>query len=214
MRSWNLLRIAGIFLFVWFVVLKIVSRVAGRFGTATPCPASLEWLVDNPLRLWYMRPVLSWVDIQAGETVLELGPGPGVFTLRAAQLTGSEGLVIALDVQPAMITTLGRRLEQSGTKNVLPCVADAHSLPLENVTADRAFLISVLPEIPDPIQAVAQLHRVLKPDGILSVTAEFTDPDYQFLFETRRLIEPVGFTMTSYHGNLWRYTVNFRKVVL
>jgi hypothetical protein len=49
---------------------------------------------------------------------------------------------------------------------------------------------------------------------ILSVTAEFADPDYRFLVETRRLIEPVGFNMTGCHANFLRYTVNFQKVIL
>jgi ubiquinone/menaquinone biosynthesis C-methylase UbiE len=127
-------------------------------------------------------------------------------------MTGTGGVLIAADIQPAMIANLRRRLRQSGTANALPCVANAHSLPLENESFDRAFLISVLSEIPDQLLAIDQLHRVLKVDGVLSITAEFADPDYQFLSETKRLIEPVEFQMTSSHGNLWRYTANFRKL--
>lgn len=51
----------AVLLFLWTVVLKIVSRVAARFGHSTPCPASLSWLVDNPIRQRYMQPVLDWI---------------------------------------------------------------------------------------------------------------------------------------------------------
>ena len=158
-----------------------------------------------------MRPVLDWIGIQPGERILELGPGPGVFTVPAAQRTGPGGVVIAADIQPAMVAALEERIRRSGIDNVQPCVASAHDLPLENESIDRAFLISVLPEIPDQRHAIGQLHRVLRVGGTLSITAEFADPDYHFLGETKRLIEAVGFELTSSYGNLWRYTANFRK---
>lgn len=48
-----------VLLFFWFFILKIVSRIAARSGKAAPCPASLAWIVNNPLRRMYMRPVLA-----------------------------------------------------------------------------------------------------------------------------------------------------------
>jgi ubiquinone/menaquinone biosynthesis C-methylase UbiE len=77
---------------------------------------------------------------------------------------------------------------------------------------DRAFLVTVLPEIPDRRLALAELHRVLRPGGALSVTEEFSDPDYLFLSETIRLVEAVGFRLEERYGTPWVYTANFRKV--
>ena len=48
----------GVLLF-WLFPLKLLSRVAARYGHSSPCPASLSWLVDNPLRRRYMLPVLD-----------------------------------------------------------------------------------------------------------------------------------------------------------
>ena len=82
---WILLGIIGGLLFFWLFPLKLISRLAHRFGHSAPCPASLKWLVDNPIRRRYLRPVLARVGIFPGERILELGPGPGVFTVDAAR---------------------------------------------------------------------------------------------------------------------------------
>ena len=90
------LAIFGGLIFFWLVPLKLISRLAARFGASAPCPASLSWLVDNPFRRRYMGPILDRVGICPGECVLELGPGPGAFTVDAARRAGSEGRLIAV----------------------------------------------------------------------------------------------------------------------
>ena len=204
--------VGGVVLF-WLFPLKLVSRLAARFGHSSPCPVALSWLVDNPLRRRYMRPVLERTGIRPGERVLELGPGPGAFTVGAAQRAGAEGRLIAVDIQPEMIAQVEQRVQEAGLTNIETHVASAHALPLDDWSVDRAFLITVLPEIPDPSRALAEVHRVLRPDGVLSVTEEFSDPDYFFLPETIRLVEAAGFRFEERFGNLWVYTANFRKVV-
>lgn len=201
----------AVLLFLWTVVLKIVSRVAARFGHSTPCPASLSWLVDNPIRQRYMQPVLDWIGCQPGEVVLELGPGPGAFTVAAARRIGPQGKLITVDIQPKMIAQVQQRVQAAQLTNVETHIQDAHHLPLADGSVDRAFLVSVLQEIPDPLRALAELRRVLKPNGIISITAEFLDPDYWFVGETIKALETAGFTLVGRFGNLWRYTANFRK---
>jgi arsenite methyltransferase len=195
--------------FFWLVVLKAVARLAARLGHASPCPASFSWIVNNPVRRRYMRPILDRVGIRRGERVLELGPGPGAFSLDAARMLGESGRLIAVDIQPEMIARLERRAREAGLTNIEAHTADAHHLPLPDASVDRAFLITVLPEIPDRARALAELRRVLKPGGTLSVTEEFLDPDYLFAPETIRLVESAGFHLAQKYGGLWVYTLNF-----
>lgn len=201
----------GGLIFFWLVPLKLISRLAARFGASAPCPASLSWLVDNPFRRRYMRPILDRVGIRPGECVLELGPGPGAFTVDAARRAGSEGRLIAVDIQPQMIAQVEGRVREAGLTNVETHVASAYELPVADGSVDRAFLVTVLPEIPDQDRALAELYRVIKPGGRLSVTEEFYDPDYPFAFETIRRVEAAGFELEQRFGNFWVYTVNFRK---
>jgi ubiquinone/menaquinone biosynthesis C-methylase UbiE len=206
-----LLGTIGGVLFFWLFPLKLIARLAHRFGTSAPCPAALSWLVHNPLRRRYMRPVQDRVGIQPGERVLELGPGPGAFTVDAARRAGPQGRIIAVDIQPEMIAWVEQRVREAGLSNVETHVAGAYELPLENESIDRAFVVTVLPEIPDQNRALAELWRVIKPGGRLSVTEEFMDPDYPFPFETIRRVEAAGFELVQRFGNFWVYTVNFRR---
>ncbi len=210
---WFTLAVAGGLVFFWLFPLKLLARLAARFGYSSPCPAALSWVVDNPIRRSYMSPVLARIGIQPGERVLELGPGPGAFTVGAALRAGPGGCVIAVDIQPEMIAQVERRVREAGVSNIQTQIASAHHLPLDDESVDRAFLITVLPEIPDPRRALAELHRVLRPDGMLSITEEFYDPDYLFLPETIRLVEAAGFCFEEHFGNALVYTANFRKVI-
>ena len=159
-----------------------------------------------------MRPILDRVELKPGERVLELGPGPGMFSVEAARRLLPSGKLVVVDIQPEMVAKVEERIRQEGLENVEFHVASAYQLPLEDVSVDRAFLVTVLPEIPDRQQALMELHRVIKPGGVLSITEEFLDPDYPFISETIHRVEKAGFQLTQKFGNFWMYTVNFIRL--
>ncbi|MBN1877226.1 MAG: methyltransferase domain-containing protein [Anaerolineae bacterium] len=196
-------------LFFWLFGLKLIIKLFK--GRSMPCPSSLSWLVDLPIRRRYMRPVLDRVGIRPGETVLELGPGPGMFTIDAARRLAPGGKLIAVDIQPEMIAQVKERVHKAGLTNVETHVASAYELPLEDASVDRAFLVTVLPEIPDPVRGLREIYRVLKPGGIFSTTEEFLDPDYPRRKTTIAWAETAGFQQAECYGNGLVYTLNFRK---
>jgi ubiquinone/menaquinone biosynthesis C-methylase UbiE len=195
--------------FFWLVVVRVLAKLHG----GAPCPYALAWLVDNPTRRWYMAQILDRIGIRPGERVLELGPGPGAFTIKAARRTEPDGALVAVDIQPQMIAAVERKVQEADLTNVETHVASACELPLEDESVDRAFLVTVLPEIPDRQRALAELCRVLKPGGVLSITEEFLDPDYPLARTTIRWAEKAGFELAERHGNWWVYTLNFQKTV-
>ena len=205
-----LISVGGV-LFFWLFLVKVFYRLMARFGKKVPCPAEVSWLVDNPIRRRYVRPIHDRIGIHPGECVLEVGPGPGVFTVEAARRVGPEGKLIVVDIQPKMIAQVQARVREAGLTNVETHVASADDLPLGDDTVDRAFLITVLPEIPYQRHALDELNRVLKPGGLLSITEEFLDPDYAFPFETVQLVEAAGFSRERFYGNFWIYTLHFAK---
>jgi SAM-dependent methyltransferase len=201
--------ILGGLAFAWLIVAKLLSRLAARLGWSAPCPSALAWAMDNPFRRRFKRVTLDRVGIRPGERVLELGPGPGAFTVDAARRVGPEGRLIAVDIQPEMIAHVEARVREAGLDNVETHVRSAYELPLEDDSVDRAFLVAVLPEILDRARALAELRRVLKPGGVLSVTEQFSDPDYLFPGETLREVEAAGFYYENRCGSFWAYTINF-----
>jgi SAM-dependent methyltransferase len=143
---------------------------------------------------------LDRVGIQPGERMLELGPGPGAFTIEAARRVEPGSSLVAVDIQSGMIAIVEKRVGEAGLTNVETHVASAHDLPLEDASVDRAFLVTVLPEIPGRQRALAELRRVLKPGGVLSITEEFLDPDYPLAWMTIRWAEEAGFEFAERHG--------------
>ena len=211
---WAMMKILGGLLFYFFIGFKVQSRLAAALGKPRACPAACAWVLERPRRIHLEVPqVLDKMGISPGECVLEVGCGPGVYTVQAAPCLEPNGKLIAVDLQPEMIDRASVRIRDAGYDNVEFHISDAHHLPLEDASVDRAFLVGVLPEIEDPQGALAELRRVLRPEGTLSVSEGFFDPDYRFAFETIRQVQRTGFEWVERFGNLWQYTVNFRKAL-
>ncbi len=165
----------------------------------------------NPLRALFMPgwKTLKHFDLREGQTVLELGPGPGYYTVEASQTLGSTGRLVCLDVQRGMIERLVARLGD-GAGNVDPLVCDAMRLPLRDSTVDRAFLVTVLGEIPYAAAALSELHRVLAQDGMLAVDETMRDSDYVRVGKLQRMCSEAGFVQTAHHRSPLGYTACFR----
>ena len=79
------------------------------------CPWWLGYLLASPLRRLMQDPVKVLAPyVREGMTVLEPGPGMGFFTLELARLVGASGRVVAVDIQPRMLSSLKRRAARVG----------------------------------------------------------------------------------------------------
>ena len=95
------------------------------------CPWWIGYFLASPVRRWLGQDPIAILSpyIRQGMTVLEPGPGMGFFTLPLAQLVGSAGRVVAVDLQPKMIATLKRR---AAKKKLLDRI-DARVSPAETM---------------------------------------------------------------------------------
>lgn len=143
--------------------------------------------------------VLSTFGIEARQRVVEIGPGTGFYSVEAARRVGSSGHLICIDLQPEMLRHTKARIEASGLSASL-IQANAHALPLESGSIDHVFLITVLGEIPDRGKALAEIKRVLRPGGWLSVSEQFPDPDFITCATLRRELTAVGFIERQTRG--------------
>ncbi len=144
-------------------------------------------------------------------TVLEVGPGPGFLTLEASQRAGSSGRLYSLDIQRPMLEMIRRKPGYASASNLALIQGDASRLPFKDASFDLAFLVYVLGEIPDSEGALRELHRILKPGGVLSVSEVLFDPDYSTSGTIIKKCHRAGFEPLEKKGNFLEYTINFKK---
>lgn len=125
---------------------------------------------DNPLRRRFDDPIktLKSAGLKPGLRVLEVGCGPGFFTIPAADIVGNEGVVYALDVHPRAIGRVQKKIQSKGIKNVRTMLTNASDIGLPGQSIDLAFMFGLPYIIGGQINVIREIHRILKPGGILS----------------------------------------------
>ncbi|GAA0419445.1 hypothetical protein Acor_29200 [Acrocarpospora corrugata] len=123
----------------------------------------------------YKQQVLELLDLQPGQTVLDIGCGPGTDLAAMAAAVGPAGRVIGVDRDPVMIAQARARLTGQPLIEVRP--GDVHALPLEDGSVDRARTDRVLQHVADPAKVLAEFRRAARPGGRI-VMAE---PDWEGL---------------------------------
>lgn len=133
------------------------------------CPWWLGYFLASPLRRLSQDPGKILAPyVREGATVFEPGPGMGFFTLELARRVGQNGRVIAVDVQPRMITSLQRRLQKAGlSERVDVRLVPQESMGLADVSvrADFVLAFAVVHEFPDAARFFAEAASVLKAGG-------------------------------------------------
>jgi ubiquinone/menaquinone biosynthesis C-methylase UbiE len=118
----------------------------------------------------FFRPrmdILKEVGIQSGFRVLDFGCGPGSYIRYLAELVGPSGEVYALDRHPLAIRSLQKLASTKQLKNVKPLQSEG-STGLPDNSLDVALLYDSFHELDQPDAVLKELHRILKPGGILS----------------------------------------------
>lgn len=142
-----------------------MSRVSSRV-----CPVERAGGLDNRLRRWLQNPRrILLPHIREGMTVLDVGCGPGFFSVEMARLVGSSGRVIACDVQEGMLGILRSKIEGTGLEKRITthkCSPDRIGL---SEKVDFALAFYMLHELPDQGAFFAEVLSLLRPGGMLLV---------------------------------------------
>jgi len=111
---------------------------------------------------------LEGAGIKEGQTILDFGCGPGHYSIAAAKMVGAKGKVYALDIQPLALRSVEKKAKKEGLTNITTILSDKDTrLPDESV--DIALAYDMIHMVKDQQAWARELHRVLKPNGILSV---------------------------------------------
>jgi len=115
------------------------------------------------------RALLRSLGLKPGETVADIGCGPGFFTLPAAEIVGPEGVVVAADIQGEMLSTVRMRAAEQGYGNIRLVKTSETEVPLPAASFDHVVAAFVLHEVPRHATFLRRLARLLKPTGRLAV---------------------------------------------
>jgi SAM-dependent methyltransferase len=127
---------------------------------------SVTYESPDPYKRWFygrrFEAVMSALDAQPGDEVLEVGCGSGYYT-RA--LLGLGARVTATDLSPAYVEQ-ARVLAPDAEFRV----EDAQKLSFEDERFDRVLLTEVVEHVPEPARAISEAARVLRPGGVLALS--------------------------------------------
>jgi len=162
-------------------------------------------LLQNPRRI--LGP-----HVRAGQTVLEVGPGMGFFTLPLAGMVGERGRVVAVDCQDRMLVGLRRRAERRGLDGRIAARrCSEQSLQVTDLAADVDLVVAfnVVHEAADPGRMVGEMVRCLRPGGRVLLSEPRNEVGCDRFLAECRLFREVGLEAVD-----WPRILRQRTVVL
>jgi len=213
--SSNILRAISRFLFTFpliVILIYIIARLARRYNKS-PTPFPITSYIDNPLRRVLLPPdeVALQHGIRKGMKVLEIGPGNGSFTFAAARRVGTDGMVVAIDVQPQVIEHIQRKALVEGYQNIDARLLDVHDLPYADGSFNVISMTMVYGGLPQPLKALQEFHRLLNNDGKLAFSEYIVDPDYPLSSKLIEQCNAAGFRLVRKINRALGYTAVFDK---
>lgn len=130
------------------------------------CPAELAGSLDSKVRRWIHNPVKILMPYLAeGMTALDVGCGPGYFTIDMANLVGDSGHVFAADLQNKMLQIVKQKIAGTSFEKRITlhkCESDKIGL---NGSVDFVLLFYMVHEVPDPSAFFKEIYSLVNPNG-------------------------------------------------
>lgn len=160
------------------------------------CPWWVCFTFDNFIRKLFHNPEHILAPyVREGDTVLDVGPGMGYFSIPLARMVGDKGKVIAVDVQARMLAALRKRARKQGLEERIVChVCEADSIGIRE-PIDFALAFWMIHEVPDQSGLFVQIKELLNPEGKFLVAEPKMHVSRPKFGETLKNAEAAGFSV-------------------
>jgi ubiquinone/menaquinone biosynthesis C-methylase UbiE len=168
-------------------------------NTKRVCPRWLCFTFDNPLRKIVHDPIAILSPyIQQGDTAIDIGPGMGYFTIPLAELVGSKGSVIAIDIQQKMLRALMARAHKKGLSDRIKThLAGPDSIGF-NEKADFILAFWMMHEVPDQHRFLSEIRNLMKPEGLFLLVEPVIHVSKKNFARTIETAKELGFAIKEY----------------
>jgi SAM-dependent methyltransferase len=153
--------------------------------------------------VWRPRALAAWrrAGFRSGDTLIDVGSGPGYATLDLAELTGPSGRVIAVDRSRRFLDALQKVQRESGLEHVDVIESDLEAVDLGERIADGAWCRWVLAFVPRPRALLERVARALKPGGAFVSHEYFDYASWRVLPRSALFEDFVQAVITNWRGS-------------
>jgi SAM-dependent methyltransferase len=156
------------------MLTRIVPAIYERWWR--PALAQVAKGLTGPGMAEEVRIARLLLGLGAGDVVLDLACGPGNFSREFARTVGAEGLVVGVDASPTMLARGAADTARAGIANLALIRADATDLPFRDGSFDAACCFAALHLFADPLAALDEMRRVLRPGGRIAIMTSVRRP--------------------------------------
>ena len=163
------------------------------------CSWHHAWGLDNRIRKLVQNPYkIVGRYIEEGQTVLDLGCGPGVFSLAMAEMVGETGKVISVDIQEEMLQILKRKSDQAGLgSRILIHQSQPNKIGISE-KVDFALAFYMVHEVPHSESFLREVALLLKPQAKLLIVEPKFHVSKSSFEETIRVAQSAGLRPISW----------------
>ncbi len=130
------------------------------------CPVEIARSLDNRIRRWIQNPrkILEHY-IEKGMVVLDIGCGPGFFSIDMAHMVGRSGRVIAADLQEGMLKKIRDKIQGTELENRITLHKCEPNKIAVSEHVDFVLLFYMVHEVPHVDAFFSEIEAILKPNG-------------------------------------------------
>ena len=176
------------------------------------CPVEMSGSLDNKFRRLFQNPKkILRPYIKEGMTVLEIGCGPGFFTIDLAQMVGESGRIIAADLQEGMLQKIREKIQGTELEErIILHKCEKNKIGVSE-HIDFILLFYVVHEIPKKEDFFNQIETILKPNGLVLIVEPPFHVSKSAFEETLKKARAVGLIDIKGPMMLFQKTVILKK---